>query len=309
MQLIRFLYIPIVAIALTLSANANSLMWHYDLMKVVSLDGNKIVLKDLGALDPSLFTQSDLRSSSKMLCSDNPYTIILWSIDFSGNRISDEDFELDCEFIKLNLEEKSDEPTGGFLTYLTSLFNVKYVKPDPPATRLSEHPTVSSGDYAVYVSTDMAETQLIIIDPSKFDYIKTMLSYNRENWSFNSSTSPLSSSTIGWYTEVTAVATDVDHVVSLKDAYLSGGNSWSADEKRTFANDPSNHVTALPYVNRTLKNSKTPLRFINHINYVIRYAFASGKCLEYVDLYVQIKEKYKLNFINNSIDLAKAACR
>lgn len=273
MQLIRFLYIPIVAIALTLSANANSLMWHYDLMKVVSLDGNKIVLKDLGALDPTLFTRSDLRSSSKMLCSYSPYTIIEWDIDFSGKRISDEDFELDCKFIKL------------------------------------KHPTVSSGDYAVYVSTDMGETQLIVIDPSKFDYVKTMLSYNRENWSFNSSTSPLSSSTIGWYTGVTADATDVDHVVSLKDAYLSGGHSWSADEKRTFANDPSNHVTALPYVNRTLKNSKTPLRFINHINYVIRYAFASGKCLEYVDLYVQIKEKYKLNFINNSIDLAKAACR
>jgi hypothetical protein len=97
--------------------------------------------------------------------------------------------------------------------------------------------------------------------------------------------------------------------VSLKDAYLSGGNRWGADEKRTFSNDPSNHVAALPYVNRTLKNSKTPLEFINQINYASRYAFASGKCLEYVDRYVQIKEKYKLNFINNSIDLAKDACR
>jgi len=309
MQLVQFLYIPIAAIAVTLSVNANSIMWHYDLMEVVSVDGNKIELKDLGALDPTLFTRSDLRSSSKMLCSYNPYTIIAWDIDFSGKRISDKDFELDCEFIKLNLEEKNDEPTGGFMTYLTSLFNVKDVKPDPTVTRLSEHPTVSSGDYAVYVSTDTVETQLIIIAPSKFDYIKTMLSYNRENWSFNSSTSPLSSSTIGWYTGVTAVATDVDHVVSLKDAYLSGGNRWSVDEKRTFANDPFNHVSALPYVNQTLKNSKTPHRFINHINYVIRYAFASGKCLEYVDLYVHIKEKYKLNFINNSIDLAKAACR
>ena len=309
MQLIQFLYIPIVVIALTLSVNANSLMWHYDLMKVVSLDGNEIVLKDLGALDHTLFTRSDLRSPPRMLCSYNPYTIIVWNIDFSEKRVLDEDLKLDCEFIKLNVVEKNDEPTGGFLTDLTSLVNVKDVKPDPPSVPLSEHPTVSSGDYAVYVRTDTGQTQLIAIDPSKFDYVKTMLSYNRDNWSFNSSTSPLSSSTIGWYTGVTAVATDVDHVVSLKDAYLSGGHSWSADEKRTFANDPSNHVTALPYVNRTLKNSKTPLRFINHINYVIRYAFASGKCLEYVDLYVQIKEKYKLNFINNSIDLAKAACR
>ena len=50
MQLIQFLYIPIVAIALTLSGNANSVMdlTLYNLTKVVSVDGKKIVLKDLG---------------------------------------------------------------------------------------------------------------------------------------------------------------------------------------------------------------------------------------------------------------------
>jgi len=302
MKLMQFLLIPIIVISLTHSVSAHSWAYNYDLMEVVSLDvtKNKIVLKELGALDRTLFARSDILSTSKMLCSNNHY---------SKKTISVEDVELDCDFIKVDLEEINDEPTGGFLTYLTSLFNVKEVKPDPPATRLSEHPTVSSGDYAVYEVTDELETTLIMIDPSTFDYVKTLLSYNRENWSFNSSTSPLSTATKGWYTGVTAVATDVDHVVSLKDAYLSGGNSWSADEKRTFANDPSNHVAALPYVNRTLKGSKPPLKFINHINYVIRSAFASGKCLEYVDRYVQIKEKYKLNFIFNRIDLAKDACR
>jgi hypothetical protein len=309
MKFIRFLYIPILAVAVTLSGNAHSWIFNYDLMEIVSLDGKKIVLKGLGALDHTLFTRSHLNSSSTMLCSYHSSTKMKDKIDFSGKRISTQNFELDCEFIKLNLEEQNDEPTGGFLTYLTALFNIKDLEPNTTATPLSEHPPVRPGDYAVLVTTDTLGRELIIIDSSKFDYIKTMLRYNRDNWSFNSSTSPLSSSTIGWYTGLTAVTTDVDHVVSLKDAYLSGGNRWSADEKRTFANDPSNHVAALPSVNRHMKNSKTPLRFISYMNYVIRSDFASGQCLKYVDLYVQIKEKYKLNFINNSIDLAKAACR
>jgi hypothetical protein len=274
-------------------------------MKVVSVDGNQIVLKDLGAIDHSLFRQSDLNSSVKMLCSYRSSKKIEDKIDFSGKKGLDPNVELECEFIKLHLEGKNSEPMGSLLAYLTSPFNVTNGQSAP----LPEHLTVSSGDYAVYIATDTVQAALIIIDPSKAHYIKTILRYDRDNWSFNSSISPLSSSTLGWYTGVTSVATDVDHVVSLKDAYLSGGNSWSADEKRTFANDPSNHVAALPYVNRTLKNSKTPLEFINQINYGTRYAFASGKCLEYVDRYVQIKEKYKLNFINNSINLAKDTCR
>ena len=307
MKFIRFLYIPILAVAVTLSGNAHSWIFNYDLMEVVSLDGKKIVLKELGALDHTLFTRFGLRSSPTMWCSygssisyDSSIKI-KYKIDFSGNK-------LDCEFINLNLEEKNEQ-MGSFWTYLNALFKVKDVKLDNTATPLPGHPTVSLGDHAVRVTTDTMQTELIIIDPSEFDHIKMMFSYNRGNWRFISSTSPLSSSTIGWYTGLTAVTTDVDHVVSLKDAYLSGGNRWSADEKRTFANDPSNHVAALPSVNRHMKNSKTPLRFISYMNYVIRSDFASGQCLKYVDLYVQIKEKYKLNFINNSIDLAKDACR
>ena len=322
MQLVQFLYLPIVAIALTLSDNANSVMDRtlYNLTKVVSVDGKKIVLKDLGKLNDTLFTRSDLRSSATMLCSDN--TSLGWvveSINFSIKGIFYEGFKPDCEFKKFNLESKNNEPVGGLLTYLTSLFNVKDVKPDPIATRLYEHPTVSSGDYAVYVRVeshytlwgDRLETKLIIIDPSQSDYLKTMLGFfDRDNWSFDSSISPPPPiSTVGWYTGLTAVANDVDHVVSLEDAYVSGGYSWNSDEKRNFANDPFNHVTALPYITERIKNSGTPIEFISNMNRFISYDFDSNKCLEYADLYVQIKEKYKLNFMNNSIDLAKDACR
>ena len=133
-------------------------------------------------------------------------------------------------------------------------------------------------------------------------------SYNRDNWKFRSSASPVSSSVSGWYTGISGSATDVDHVVALKDAYLSGGQGWNSSQKRAFANDPSNHVAAVPFVNRTLKNAYVPLKFITKLR-KSRYAFANGKCVEYIDLYVQVKQKYGLSFINNSINKAKAACQ
>ena len=133
-------------------------------------------------------------------------------------------------------------------------------------------------------------------------------SYNRDNWKFRSSASPVSSSVLGWYTGIEGSATDVDHVVALKDAYLSGGLNWNSSQKRTFANDPLNHVASVPYVNRTLKNAYVPLKFITKLRNS-RYTFANGKCVEYVDLYVQVKKKYGLSLTNNSIDKAKAACR
>ena len=133
-------------------------------------------------------------------------------------------------------------------------------------------------------------------------------SYDRGNWGFRSSASPVSSSVLGWYTDLNGGATDVDHVVSLNDAYLSSGYVWSSYQKRVFANDPLNHVAALPYVNRTLKNEYVPLKFITNLR-ASRYSFANGKCAEYVDLYVQVKRKYGLSLIHNNINAAKAACR
>ena len=132
-------------------------------------------------------------------------------------------------------------------------------------------------------------------------------SYKRDNWKSDSSASPVSTSVLGWYTGINGSATDVDHVVALKDAYLSGGKGWNSSQKRAFSSDSFNHVAAVPYVNRTLKNSYVPLEFINRLRNS-RYAFADGKCIEYVDLYVQVKKKYGLSFIRNNINKAKSMC-
>ena len=45
------------------------------------------------------------------------------------------------------------------------------------------------------------------------------------------------STSIGFYTGQTCWAIDIDHVVSLKDAYDTGGASWSLPKKQAFAND------------------------------------------------------------------------
>ena len=47
---------------------------------------------------------------------------------------------------------------------------------------------------------------------------------------------------IGFYTGQTCSAIDIDHVVSLKDAYDTGGASWSLSKKQSFANDKASHV-------------------------------------------------------------------
>ena len=113
---------------------------------------------------------------------------------------------------------------------------------------------------------------------------------------------------LSWFTGINGNTTNMDYVVALKDAYLSGGLNWNSSQKRAFANDPFNHVASVPYVNRTLKNAYVPLKFITKLR-KSRYAFANGKCVEYVDLYVQVKKKYGLSLTNNSINKAKVACR
>ena len=158
------------------------------------------------------------------------------------------------------------------------------------------HNDTKAGTYHCHRSNTKSENKSAAFD-----------SYKRDNWKSDSSASPVSSSVLGWYTGINGSATDVDHVVALKDAYLSGGKGWNSSQKRAFSNDSLNHVAAVPYVNRTLKNSYLPLEFINRLR-SSRYAFADGKCIEYVDLYVQVKKKYGLSFIRNNINKAKSMC-
>ena len=50
-------------------------------------------------------------------------------------------------------------------------------------------------------------------------------------------------SKIGFYTEQQCI-TNIDHVVSLKDAFESGADNWDFKKEKKFSNDKSNHVSA-----------------------------------------------------------------
>lgn len=66
---------------------------------------------------------------------------------------------------------------------------------------------------------------------------------------------------IGFYTGKTCDFINIDHVVSLKDAYESGASSWTDSERETFANDRRNHVPSCGRVNSS-KGSASPKDFL-----------------------------------------------
>ena len=104
---------------------------------------------------------------------------------------------------------------------------------------------------------------------------------------------------IGFYTSKTCDFINIDHVVSLKDAYESGAASWSDSKKKTFANDRANHVPSCGRVNSS-KGSAVPKDFLRRSNDGKGLDYKIVRWCEYVTKYHAVKIKYGLSFrINN----------
>ncbi len=124
--------------------------------------------------------------------------------------------------------------------------------------------------------------------------------YSRKSWQYKSRLSPYADATVGFYTNIKARATDVDHVVALSDASRSGGCTWSSAKKKKFGNDSENHVPSIPHVNQALKNNYPPKKFIANMNKLNdQYEFAPKRKCQYVTIYYNIKTKYNLSFAEN----------
>ena len=77
---------------------------------------------------------------------------------------------------------------------------------------------------------------------------------------------------------------DIDHIVPLKEAYLSGGSKWTKKQKEVFANDIDNLIPVLARENRQ-KGAKDFAKWLpSNENYVCKY----------IESFVSIKKKYKL---------------
>jgi hypothetical protein len=103
---------------------------------------------------------------------------------------------------------------------------------------------------------------------------------------------------IGFYTNQSCDFINIDHVVSLKDAYDSGAASWSAYKKRTFANDRSNHVPSCGRVNSS-KGSAGPKDFLRRSNDGKGLEYEIVRFCEYVQKYYAVKLEYELSFEGN----------
>jgi hypothetical protein len=103
---------------------------------------------------------------------------------------------------------------------------------------------------------------------------------------------------VGFYTNQSCDFINIDHVVSLKDAYDSGAALWSASRKQTFANDRSNHVPSCGRVNSS-KGSAGPKDFLRRSNDGKGLEYEIVRFCEYVQKYYAVKLEYELSFKGN----------
>ena len=101
---------------------------------------------------------------------------------------------------------------------------------------------------------------------------------------------------VGWYSRwdgewyageggLSAPRFDIDHIVSLKEAWQSGADEWSASDKDTFADDMLN-LTAVTASSNRSKGAKDASEWLP--------SEASGKCYLLIRV-IQVKTKWSLS--------------
>ena len=120
--------------------------------------------------------------------------------------------------------------------------------------------------------------------------------YDRKDFNYRSYKPNTS---IGFYTNKACDFINIDHIVSLKDAYESGAASWGASRKKAFANDTSNHVPSCGRVNSS-KGSEGPSDFLRRSRDGRGLEYEIVRFCEYVQKYYAVKIKYGLSFRGNT---------
>jgi len=77
---------------------------------------------------------------------------------------------------------------------------------------------------------------------------------------------------------------DIDHIVPLKEAHISGASAWNREQRRKFANDPANLIAVSASENRE-KGARDPARWLPD---------TLGYRCEYVRRWQQVKSSYSL---------------
>jgi hypothetical protein len=140
-----------------------------------------------------------------------------------------------------------------------------------------------------FFSLIISAIALNIVSPAFAD------SYDRKDFNYRSYKPNTS---IGFYTNKACDFINIDHIVSLKDAYESGASSWGTSKKKAFANDRSNHVPSCGRVNSS-KGSEGPSDFLRRSRDGRGLEYEIVRFCEYVQKYYAVKVKYGLSFKDN----------
>lgn len=161
------------------------------------------------------------------------------------------------------------------------------------------HNNRKTGDYHCHRGNSKLEPSLNTNPNPKRIYeqkpSKPVAPYDRDLYGYKSY--PAYSSK-GFYTGQTC-DTNIDHVVSLKDAHESGASRWTITERITFANDRLNHVPSCSRVNSS-KGSSTPSNFFRKSNDGRGMDYEIKTKCAYLGIYYQVKRKYQLSLSNNN---------
>ena len=92
-----------------------------------------------------------------------------------------------------------------------------------------------------------------------------------------------------------AAQLDIDHIVPLKEAHLSGADTWTREQRKAFANDPDNLLAVKASENRS-KGAKDPGKWLPsdsryHCIYVAKWLFVKLK----YDLEIDTDEQKAIN--------------
>tara|TARA_B100001971_G_scaffold84647_1_gene78186 strand:+ start:294385 stop:294942 length:558 start_codon:yes stop_codon:yes gene_type:complete len=97
--------------------------------------------------------------------------------------------------------------------------------------------------------------------------------------------------------QTSASEVDIDHLIPLKNAWISGAYEWSDSERETFANDSENLVITYKKYNRQ-KGAQTPLTWAP----VDRKYYC-----KYIRDWIRVKQKYQLKINPKILSYQKAA--
>jgi hypothetical protein len=91
---------------------------------------------------------------------------------------------------------------------------------------------------------------------------------------------------------------DIDHVVPLKEAYLTGAMSWSKKKRVQFANDPDNLVVTHLKINRS-KSDRTPREWL---------PLDRSYACKFMKKWIAVKKKWNLKIHKNMLSETNKVC-